>query len=63
MDTGEPDVRAGLDASATELCNEAQYHLWLSRTEKAEAFPPEHFRKNGWVVQALQCWWSRSADW
>ncbi|HEY8719955.1 ADP-ribosylglycohydrolase family protein [Pengzhenrongella sp.] len=35
--------------------------VWASRLDEAEANPPAHFDKNGWVVQALQGAWSAIA--
>ena len=32
--------------------------MWSGRLDEAEAWPPEHFDRNGWVVQALQGAWS-----
>ncbi len=32
--------------------------VWSDRLDKAEAEPPSHFTRNGWVVQALQGAWS-----
>lgn len=56
--TGELDIRKGLEASAVEVLEENSRKLWLSRIEEAEARTPEHFTKNGWVVQAFQGAWS-----
>ena len=58
VDTGELDLRKGLEASAGVVLDEDTHRLWLSRIEEAETYPPEHFTKNGWVVQALQGAWS-----
>ncbi|MGO0605864.1 ADP-ribosylglycohydrolase family protein [Brevibacterium linens] len=58
VDTGELDIRKGLEASAGEVLDKDSQKLWLSRIEEAEAHPPEYFTKNGWVVQAFQCAWS-----
>jgi ADP-ribosyl-[dinitrogen reductase] hydrolase len=32
--------------------------VWTSRLDEAELHPPEHFDRNGWVVQAMQAAWS-----
>jgi len=32
--------------------------VWSARLDEAEAHPPQHFAKNGWVVEALQGAWS-----
>jgi hypothetical protein len=32
--------------------------VWSARLDEAEANPPSHFTRNGWVVQALQGAWS-----
>ncbi|MCU0266477.1 MAG: ADP-ribosylglycohydrolase family protein [Actinomycetia bacterium] len=32
--------------------------VWAERLDEAEANPPAHFTRNGWVVQALQAAWS-----
>ncbi|HEY5249960.1 MAG TPA: ADP-ribosylglycohydrolase family protein, partial [Dermatophilaceae bacterium] len=32
--------------------------VWAARLDEAEAYPPSHFTRNGWVVQALQGAWS-----
>lgn len=58
VDTGQLDVRVGLRATVSESGQGALYALWESRIEEAESFLPEHFTKNGWVVQALQGAWS-----
>lgn len=58
VDTGELDIRKGLEASAVEVLDDDSRMLWISRIEEAEAYPPEHFTRNGWVVQALQGAWS-----
>lgn len=58
VDTGELDIRKGLEASAVEVLDEEGQKQWLSRIEEAEAHPPEYFTKNGWVVQAFQGAWS-----
>lgn len=58
VDTGELDIRKGLEASAGEVLDKDSQKLWLSRIEEAEAHPPEYFTKNGWVVQAFQGAWS-----
>ena len=51
--TGLLDVRIGLEALPPE-----RRALWVARIEAAEAFPPSHFAKNGWVVEAFQGAWS-----
>jgi protein-tyrosine phosphatase len=51
--TGEIDVRAGL-----ERLPEARRELWAERLDVAEASVPSSFRRNGWVVEALQAAWS-----
>jgi len=51
--TGLLDVRIGLEALPPE-----RRELWGARIEAAEAFPPSHFAKNGWVVEAFQGAWS-----
>lgn len=58
VDTGELNIRKGLKASAGVVLDEDSHSLWLSRIDEAETCPPEHFTKNGWVVQALQGAWS-----
>lgn len=35
--------------------------VWAARLDDAEARPPSHFDRNGWVVQALQGAWSAIA--
>jgi ADP-ribosyl-[dinitrogen reductase] hydrolase len=32
--------------------------VWTARLDEAELHPPEHFDRNGWVVQAMQAAWS-----
>jgi len=32
--------------------------VWTARLDQAERYPPEHFDRNGWVVQAMQAAWS-----
>ena len=32
--------------------------VWTARLDEAELYPPEHFGRNGWVVQAMQAAWS-----
>ena len=32
--------------------------VWTARLDEAERHPPEHFGRNGWVVQAMQAAWS-----
>jgi ADP-ribosyl-[dinitrogen reductase] hydrolase len=32
--------------------------VWTARLDEAELYPPEHFDRNGWVVQAMQAAWS-----
>ena len=32
--------------------------VWTALLDEAELYPPEHFDRNGWVVQALQGAWS-----
>ena len=32
--------------------------VWTTRLDEAELYPPEHFGRNGWVVQAMQAAWS-----
>jgi ADP-ribosyl-[dinitrogen reductase] hydrolase len=32
--------------------------VWTARLDEAERYPPEHFDRNGWVVQAMQAAWS-----
>lgn len=51
--TGDLDVRAGL-----ERLPEARRDLWAERLDVAEASVPSSFRRNGWVVEALQAAWS-----
>ena len=51
--TGEIDTRIGLGHIAVE-----RRDLWLDRLEIAESSRPSDFRRNGWVVQALQAAWS-----
>ncbi|MEU6405401.1 ADP-ribosylglycohydrolase family protein [Streptomyces sp. NPDC046985] len=46
-------VREGLD-----LLPEERRAVWAARLDAAEAHPPRHFRRNGWVVEALQAAWS-----
>ncbi|MEU6551668.1 ADP-ribosylglycohydrolase family protein [Streptomyces sp. NPDC046915] len=46
-------VRAGLDLLPAE-----RRGLWARRLDEAEAHPPHHFSRNGWVVHALQAAWS-----
>ncbi|MDN5385071.1 ADP-ribosylglycohydrolase family protein [Streptomyces sp. LB8] len=46
-------VRAGLDLLPAE-----RRVLWAERLDEAEAHPPHHFSRNGWVVHALQAAWS-----
>ncbi|WP_230211232.1 ADP-ribosylglycohydrolase family protein [Streptomyces kaniharaensis] len=46
-------VREGL-----ELLPEARRSVWAARLDEAEAHPPRHFQRNGWVVEALQAAWS-----
>ncbi|MGW1541374.1 ADP-ribosylglycohydrolase family protein [Streptomyces sp. NPDC002309] len=46
-------VRAGLDLLPAE-----RRDMWVERLDEAEAHPPRHFTKNGWVVHALQAAWS-----
>ncbi|MCG7524011.1 ADP-ribosylglycohydrolase family protein [Streptomyces sp. OfavH-34-F] len=46
-------VREGLD-----LLPEERRAVWAARLDTAEAHPPRHFRRNGWVVEALQAAWS-----
>ena len=50
--TGEIDIRIGLGHIAVERRN-----LWLDRLEVAQSSRPSDFRRNGWVVQALQAAW------
>jgi ADP-ribosylglycohydrolase len=51
--TGEVNARIGLGHINIE-----RRDLWASRLDEAEASPPSAFRKNGWVVGALQAAWS-----
>jgi ADP-ribosylglycohydrolase/protein-tyrosine phosphatase len=51
--TGELNARIGLDHIDIE-----RRDLWASRLDEAAASPPSAFRKNGWVVGALQAAWS-----
>ena len=55
--TGQLDVRIGLDVLPPE-----RRTLWVSRIETAEMFPPSHFTKNGWVVEAFQGAWSSTIE-
>ncbi len=55
--TGELDVRIGLPALPPE-----RRALWVSRIEGAEMFPPSHFARNGWVVEAFQGAWSSTVE-
>ena len=32
--------------------------VWTARLDEAELYPPGHFDRNGWVVQAIQAAWS-----
>lgn len=51
--TGDLDVRAGLSHLSA-----ARRELWTERLDVAEASVPSSFRRNGWVVEALQAAWS-----
>jgi ADP-ribosyl-[dinitrogen reductase] hydrolase len=55
--TGELDVRIGLQTLPPE-----RRELWGARIEAAEAFPPSHFARNGWVVEAFQGAWSSTIE-
>jgi ADP-ribosyl-[dinitrogen reductase] hydrolase len=55
--TGQLDVRIGLTALPHE-----RRALWASRIQEAENFPPSHFTKNGWVVEAFQGAWSSTIE-
>ena len=46
-------LRLGLDTLPADRAT-----VWSHRLAEAEAFPPSHFDRNGWVVQALQGAWS-----
>lgn len=50
---GTIDVRRGLDRLSPD-----RRDVWTARLDEAEANPPSHFTKNGWVVHALQGAWS-----
>jgi ADP-ribosylglycohydrolase len=51
--SAELDVRSGLTALPAD-----RRERWAGLLDEAEAHPPAHFEKNGWVVQALQGAWS-----
>lgn len=51
--TGELDLRRGLT-----LLDPDSAAAWAERIDEAEANPPHHFERNGWVVQAFQGAWS-----
>lgn len=46
-------LRLAIDSLASDRAR-----VWAARLDEAEAHPPSSFRKNGWVVQALQGAWS-----
>lgn len=50
--TGELDVRIGLDRFADD-----RRAVWVERLDVAERSKPSDFRRNGWVVEALQAAW------
>ncbi len=50
---GEFDLRGGLSRLPEERAA-----VWSARIDEAEANPPAHFDKNGWVVHAFQAAWS-----
>jgi ADP-ribosyl-[dinitrogen reductase] hydrolase len=50
--TGEFDVRVGLHRLAADRAE-----LWAERLDIAERSRPSDFRRNGWVVEALQGAW------
>lgn len=51
--TGDLDLRVGLDSLPP-----APRDVWAARIEEAESRPPQSFRRNGWVVEALMGAWS-----
>lgn len=57
VQTGELDVRVGLDLLADE-----DREFWAERLDEAESLPPQSFRPNGYVVTALQAAWAAIAQ-
>jgi ADP-ribosyl-[dinitrogen reductase] hydrolase len=51
--TGELDLRSGLQHLPADRAT-----YWTDRLDEAEAHEPDHFTRNGWVVEALQGAWS-----